>query len=168
MSTNATWTWTPSAPTTIGQYTATCSGARDSAGNVQTASAGVTINVVSTVANRADVSVTLSCPATARLNVVTTCTLTVRNAGPGTAQGIAAQIVLPKSLSGVAVNVGGTLTSTGALWKLTPLTANTSATLTVTVKPIAKGKVTATAGASSTTPDPNYLNNVATSSLSVT
>jgi hypothetical protein len=56
----------------------------------------------------------------------------------------------------------------GALWKLPTLAANTSAVLTVTVKPIATGKVVVVAGALATTPDPNYLNNVAISQVSVT
>lgn len=66
------------------------------------------------------------------------------------------------------MNAGGTLTRTGALWKLPPLAANTSTVLTVTVTPIATGQVLVAAAALATTPDPNYLNNVAVNRVSVT
>ena len=161
VATGATLSWTPTAPTTAGSFTATCAGARDGAGNLQNAPATITITVTSTVANRADVSTALSCPATMRLRVEASCTLTVRNTGPATATGVIGSMVLPRSLSVLAVSGGGTLTLIGVYWRVPSLAPSTSMTWTVSVRPVSTGTVAVGAAVLSTTPDPSYGNNLA-------
>lgn len=153
--------WTPTEPTTAGSFTATCSGARDGAGNLQNAPATVAITVTSTVANRADVSTALSCPATMRLRVEASCTLTVRNTGPATATGVIASIVLPRLLSVLTVSGGGRSTPNGVDWRVPSLAPSASVALTVSVRPVSTGTVAVGAAVLSTTPDPSYGNNLA-------
>jgi len=165
VATDATLTRTPTEPTTAGSFTATCSGASDGAGNLQNAPATIAITMTSTVANRADVSTALSCPATMRLLVVASCTLTVRNTGPATARSVVASIALPRSLTVLAVSDAGTSTSIGANWRVSSLAASTSVTSTVSVRPA--GTLAVGAAGLSTTRDPSYGNNFAAARVAV-
>ena len=156
---------TPPAGTTSFTYSVI---ATNTVGQATAGPFGVTVSAPPPTSTRADVSSTLSCPTTVRVNVNATCTLTVRNAGPATAKSVTAVLELPPTLSRVSVSNGGAWVHNVAKWTLSSLAANASATFTVTFKPVATKKVTIWAAAASLQPDPNYFNNVTSASETIT
>jgi hypothetical protein len=117
---------------------------------------------------KADISVALSCPASGKMNVAATCTLTVRNAGPAAAKPVWATLALPSTLGLVSSAGGGTTWHNIVTWKTATLAANGSQVFTVTFKPRTAGKALIGAAAVSGNPDPSWRNNVAVASLTLT
>jgi streptogramin lyase len=139
--------------------------------NVGHATAGpfkVTVTTPPPPSSRADLSAALSCPSNVKVNASATCTLTVHNSGPATAKGVLAALALPSGVSRLSVSSGGVWSHNIVTWTGTSLAANSSATFTVTFKPVTVGKVTIWAAALSTNPDPSYFNNVTSASVSIT
>jgi hypothetical protein len=118
------------------------------------------------VPHRADVSAALSCPAAITTGHQGTCTLTVANAGPVTAR-VTASILLPPNLATASCIPGCTRDPGTATWILPALASGAKATLTVTVRAGAPGRVTVLAEATSPTPDPDPPNNVATTRITI-
>ena len=90
---------------------------------------------VTTVVNTADVVTTKTGPATANGGASITYTLTVRNAGAGTATGIVLVDTLPATVTFVSASAGGTLGAGNVVtWPVIPTLANAATTTrTVTV-----------------------------------
>ncbi len=116
--------------------------------------------VVSPGAARADLSLQLGAPSTVRSGGVISVTMTVRNAGPNTADKFGAALLLPRGF--VVTNLGGgTKHGSLVLFKGTSLGSGQSITYTVTVRVDAKANVyrLLSAIALSSTKDPSYRNN---------
>ena len=123
-----------------------------------------------TLQERADLSVVKTGPATGRVGVAMTYTIKVTNGGPSSATGVAMKDTLPKN-AGYASSTTSQGSCSAAKGTVTcsigTLAAGATATITVTVKPTAKGAAVDTATVSSTSPtDPNQANN--TSSVTTT
>lgn len=107
------------------------------------------LSASTTVAERADLAVSLSAPATAYVGLPFDYTLTVQNLGLGSASGVAVQFTLPPgvaytsaSASGWSINAsGGVVSFTGG-----SLNAGGSATLTVSVTASSAATLTASVG----------------------
>jgi endo-1,4-beta-xylanase len=149
----------------VGTTTVTCT-AVDAAGN--TASRPTTFDVV-VAAPVADLRAVVSGPATVSHNRTATYRVTVTNAGPSTAEGLAVVLGTTglKKVDGGrggatgTVSVGGT-TLSGTRWAVPALASGTSVTFTVSGDVSAKkgGLVTAVAAATSGTTDPAVRDNV--------
>ena len=118
--------------------------------------------------DRADVSAALSCPAHVTTGDDATCTLTAANAGPVTAAGVTASILLPPNLTAASCTPQCTRDPSTATWALPLLAAGATATLTVTVRACAPGSATVLAEATTPTPDPDPYNNTATARVTIT
>jgi uncharacterized repeat protein (TIGR01451 family) len=123
-----------------------------------------------TLQERADLSVVKTGPATGRVGVAMTYTIKVTNGGPSSATGVVMKDTLPKN-AGYASSTASQGSCTAAKGTVTcslgTLAAGATATVTVTVKPTAKGAAVDTASVTSTSPaDPNQANN--TSSVTTT
>jgi uncharacterized repeat protein (TIGR01451 family) len=123
-----------------------------------------------TLQERADLSVVKTGPATGRVGVAMTYTIKVTNGGPSSATGVTMKDTLPKN-AGYASSTRTQGTCTAGKGTVTcslgNLAAGATATITVTVKPTAKGAAVDTATVTSTSPiDPNQANN--TSSVTTT
>jgi hypothetical protein len=116
---------------------------------------------------RADVSITLSCPSTVRINVSATCSATVRNAGPAIARNVVTVLTLPAALNVTSVSAGGVTVGNIVGWTQPQLAANASATFSVTVRSTSARRVTISGAVASRQPDPNYANNIASASIGV-
>ncbi len=96
---------------------------------------------------------------------------TVANFGPGTANGVVLYDTLPASLVNVSVTSSIGTASIGANNVVTAsigtLTAKTFATVTITGTVSQAGTLVDQAGASSTTFDPNYVNNTSSQTITV-
>lgn len=113
----------------------------------------------------ADVSITkVAAPDPSLVGGTLTYTLTASNAGPATATGVTVKDPLPATVSflsatpsqGSCGQSAGTVTC--VLGSLTP---GSSATITITVSPTAKGSLTNPASVTAFQPDPNPANNTA-------
>lgn len=139
--------------------------------SVGAASAGPFVVTVATpppTSRRADVSMTLSCPSTVRINTNATCTVTVRNAGPATARNVATAVTLPQALSVVSFTSGGVRVGNTLGWARPALAASASVTYRLTVKSSSARRVTILGAVASTTVDPNSANNTAAATVSIT
>jgi uncharacterized repeat protein (TIGR01451 family) len=153
-----------SSQTGTGQLTLTSS-CTDLAGNTATDSKTVT---VTQPANKADVQVKVSGPATGKRNTGYTYTVTTKNAGPGAAADVVSTVLLPSkatlvSSTGSPVRIGPLVT-----WTASSLASGASVSYTVTVKLPCTGTWVFGAAAASlptrtvpATPDPHLLNNIA-------
>jgi uncharacterized repeat protein (TIGR01451 family) len=155
-------TGTPPAGTTSFSYAVTATNV------VGTATAGpFTVTVTKPSAN-ADISATLTCPASMTVGGTGTCTLTVANAGPATATKVVAGVALPAALSETSCTSACARHANVFTWTLTSLASGASAKFTITIKADAKGKVLMLAAAASQNPDPEPLNNISTQQITIT
>jgi hypothetical protein len=154
----------------IGTTTVDCS-STDSADNTADASFTVTV-----VADKADLKVSISGPSSAKAGSKVTYTMTVTNAGPASATDLTA-LLGTSGLTGVSAGPSTKVASlkiaglalSGATWSLPSLGSGQSATfsLTGTAPTKAGASVTALGTASSTTPDPDQLNNISTAKTTI-
>lgn len=110
----------------------------------------------------ADVLVVKTAPAsTVMVHDPLTYTITVQNAGPGTAADLIITDVLPSSLTFVSATASqGDYVASSGKWQVGQLAKNALATLTITVTPTVEGSVVNTAAiGSDTSNDPNPANN---------
>ena len=141
--------------------------ASNSVGKTTAGSFSVTIVAASPSSSEADLSAALVCPTSVTVNVTASCVLTVHNAGPATAKSVSVTIALPSGLSPASASSGGTWSKNVAMWTSSSLASNSSATFTVTFKPVIPGTVNVFGRTWSSTPDPNYSNNVSMPSLTI-
>ncbi len=116
----------------------------------------------------ADVSLTLSCPATVAQHDVGTCSVSVRNAGPATAPSVTADVVLPFLLELESVPAGSTWSGNAGTWSLGDLGPGASAGFSLRFRAETPGSATVVSAVSSGEPDPTVANNAATASVAVT
>ena len=116
---------------------------------------------VTTVVNSANVVTTKTGPATANGGAAITYTLTVRNAGAGTATGIVLVDTLPATATFVSASLGGTLGAGNVVtWPVIAILANAATTTrTVTVTAPASGTLLDIAASTSTSVDPTPASN---------
>ena len=117
---------------------------------------------------RADISAALSCTARITAGRHGTCTLAVANAGPASAAGITASILLPANLTATSCTPRCTRDTSTATWPLPALTRGATATLTVTIRAGAPGRARVLAEAGAPTPDPDPYNNISTARVTIT
>jgi uncharacterized repeat protein (TIGR01451 family) len=131
-----------------------------------------TVTTTASIANIADLSVTLTGSATVQVGSATTYTAVVKNTGPNLATAAQLTIQLAQGLTpGTATGAGATCTGgASGLFTCTlgDLVAAKSATVTINATAAVAGTQTSTAAVSSTTTDSVTPNNSATSSTAVT
>ena len=145
------------------------------ANDVGSATAGPFAVPVATNSREADISAALSCPATVPVGMGATCTLTVANAGPAAARDVRATLALPRRFWRVSATGGGWWFDDDGwwfghedLWSVGSLAPGSSASFTVSFRPVDPGDGRVRAAAWSLNPDPNYANNMATATVDVT
>ena len=126
----------------------------------------VTVTTASSSSSKADVSAALSCPAEMTVGDTGTCTLTVANAGPGTASTVEAGVRLPAALSEVSCTSDCAVANVFT-WTLTGLASGDSAQFAVTVKASAAGRARVLAAAISQNCDPNPRNNISVQQITI-
>ncbi len=111
----------------------------------------------------ADLSLTMSGPATSAVDRSVTYDVTVRNSGPDTATGVAVRDALPAGLQLVSAAVGQVACATGAVvvCPVGTLASGGSASLTIVATTAEPGVHTNTATVSGAQADPNASNNAA-------
>jgi hypothetical protein len=152
-------------PKTTGTSTFTVQAA-DAENPAQTATKQLSITVV---ANKADLSVSVTGPASVKAGSTVSYTVTVTDRGPAPAAQLTA-VLATAGLTGLTPGAGGVTktvtiagtTLTGSAWSVASLAAGQSVTFTVTGTAPVKTGVTAgaTGGALASTPDPDLLNNL--------
>ncbi len=157
-------TGTPPSGTTSFSYAVT---ATDPAGTSTAGPFTVTVSTASSSAGRADISAALSCPADMTVDGTGTCTLTVANAGPGTASMVEAGVRLPADLSEVSCTSSCARHANVFTWTLTGLASGASAQFSVTVKASAAGRAWVLAAATSQNCDPNPRNNISVQQVTI-
>ena len=157
-------TGTPPSCTTSFSYAVT---ATDPAGTSTAGPFTVTVSTASSSAGRADLSAALSCPASMTVDGTGTCTLTVANAGPGTASTVEAGVRLPFALSEVSCTSDCGVHANVFTWTLTGLASGDSAQFAVTVKASAAGRARVLAAAISQNCDPNPRNNISVQQVTI-
>ena len=121
-----------------------------------------------TTSHDADISASLSCPATVPLRTVASCTLTIANAGPAVARFVAAGISLPHRFWRVSATPGARWFGTTGVWFLRTLPAGSTASYSVSFRDWRPGQGWVWAVGVSRSPDPDHSNNVATATVTVT
>ena len=118
----------------------------------------------------ADLSVTLSGPATATTGSAITYTATIRNLGPNQAQGVAAALTLDASLivNSVTASQGSCGTGSAFSCNLGNLANGANATVTVNATPTTSETIESIAAVDSISYDPTTSNNQATASTNIT
>ena len=155
-------TGTPPSGTTSFSYAVT---ATNLAGTV---TAGpFTVTVTATTSSKADISAVLSCPADMTVGGTGTCTLTVANAGPGTASMVVASVRLPAALSEVSCSSDCARHANVFTWSLSALADGASAQFSITAKANAAGRVPVLAAAASRNCDPSPRNNVSIQQITI-
>jgi hypothetical protein len=154
-------TGTPPSGTTTFTYTVT---ATSTAG---TATAGPFTITVTKPSPNADLSAALACPTAMTVGGTGTCTLTVANAGPATTTKVIAAVALPAALSQTSCTPGCTRHANVYTWTLASLASRASAAFTITLKASKTGTAPVLAAAASQNPDPNPLNNITISQISI-
>jgi uncharacterized repeat protein (TIGR01451 family) len=129
-----------------------------------------TATVTIDVPARADLSVTVSAPSSAKTGSSFTYTVKLTNNGPDPASGIVTAFYVPSGLKVTSVSSGARQGLGLYTWSVTTLAPSASLTFTVTVQVTARAGSTlsATAATVGSSLDPNLLNNVATASTKVT
>jgi hypothetical protein len=160
-------------PKTAGTATFTVR-ATDAGHPAQTATRQLTLTVA---ADRADLAVSVTGPATVKAGATVTYTFTVTDKGPAPAAGLTA-VLGTAGLTGVHASAGGATKTvtifgvklTGSSWTAASLAPGQSDTFTVTgTAPATAGKTaSATGGALATTPDPVILDNISLASTKTT
>ena len=154
-------TGTPPSGTTTFTYTVT---ATSTAG---AATAGPFTITVTKPSPNADISAALACPTAMTVGGTGTCTLTVANAGPATTTKVIAAVALPAALSQTSCTPGCTRHANVYTWTLASLASRASAAFTITLKASKTGTAPVLAAAASQNPDPNPLNNITISQISI-
>jgi hypothetical protein len=154
-------TGTPPAGTTSFAYTVTATNVAGAA------TAGPFTVTVTKPSPDADISAALACPASMTMGGTGTCTLTVANSGPATASKVAAAVLLPAALSETACTASCARHANVFTWALASLASGASANFAITVQASAAGKAVVLAAAASQNPDPNPLNNIAISQITI-
>jgi uncharacterized repeat protein (TIGR01451 family) len=157
-------TGTPPSGTTSFVFAVT---ATDSAGTSTAGPFTVTVTTGASTGSRADISGAVSCPATMTVGDTGSCTLTVANAGPGTASMVEAGVLLPPALSEVSCSASCARHANVFTWTLAGLASGASATFTVTVKADAAGRVTVLGAATSQNCDPSPWNNFSVQHITI-
>ena len=118
----------------------------------------------------ADLSVSLSAPATGTTGTSVSWVATVSNLGPNSAEGAVLAITLDPSLTitSVTASQGSCATGTTFTCDLGNLANGANATVTVNATPTSAGSLAGTANVSSTSYDPALANNQSTSTTTVT
>jgi trimeric autotransporter adhesin len=118
----------------------------------------------------ADLSVSLSAPATAATGTAVSWVATINNVGPNTAQGARLVMNLDSSLiiNSVTASQGACGTGTAFTCDLGNLANGASTAVTVSATPSNSGTLAGVASVSSTSYDPTLANNQSTSSTTVT
>ncbi len=127
-----------------------------------------TVTVSPASAAKADLSVALSCPATARLHATVTCTVRVKNAGPYTALNVLTTVVLPSNFTSPVPSAGGKNYGGIELWSAASLASGASVSYSVTATVAKTGTVSIAALTVSNNVDPTLLDNVAIVSTKLT
>jgi len=157
-------TGTPPSGTTSFSYAVT---ATDPAGTSTAGPFTVTVTTASSSSSKADVSASLSCQADMTVGDTGTCTLTVANAGPGTASMVEVGVLLPWALSEVSCTSDCAVHRNVFTWTLTGLASGGSAQFSVTVKASAAGRARVLAAAISRNCDPDPRNNVSVQQITI-
>ncbi len=116
---------------------------------------------------QADISASLACPATVHVRTVASCTLTVANAGPATARLVRAGISLPFRLWPLSAP-GSLWFGDSGLWLVHTLAPGASVAFTVSFRALVPGRDSVLAVALSENPDPNFANNLARATVTIT
>jgi hypothetical protein len=132
---------------------------------------------ITVAANKADLTVSVTGPASATAGAQVTDTITVTDKGPAAASKVTVELDTV-GLAGVKPSAGGStksltvlgITLTATTWSLATLAPGQQVTFTVTGTVPAKGVKTASAAglALSNTPDPDLLNNAGATSTKIT
>jgi uncharacterized repeat protein (TIGR01451 family) len=141
--------------------------ATSSAGSATAGPFTVAVTSPPPASTRADVSVSLSCPRSAKVGVTTSCKVTVKNSGPATAKNVWVALALPYSLRLVSTSSGQSWWHNVVTWKTSSLSSRASKTFTVTFKPLFSGRSTLIAGTASSNPDPKWSNNATAKSITI-
>jgi uncharacterized repeat protein (TIGR01451 family) len=139
--------------------------ATNNAGSVTTGP--FTVTVSSTQGLGAGLSVALSCPAGASAGSPVSCTVTVNNNGPNTAQNVIVWVSIPAGLGNVSLSNGGNLYGQWGYWNVTSLATKATASFTVNGTATVSNtsaKMTAIV-VSTVNPDSKFADNVATVSM---
>ncbi len=128
----------------------------------------VTVDPAVTNSRDADISASLSCPATVPVWTVASCSLQVANAGPASAHFVTADIALPRGFWRVSASHGGWWFGNAGMWFVGSLNPGSSATFTVGFRATRPGHQSVVAAGLSASPDPNYANNVVVAHIDVT
>ncbi|GAA1849642.1 hypothetical protein GCM10009836_31780 [Pseudonocardia ailaonensis] len=128
-----------------------------------------TEKVVASGPVRADVVTTLTVPATAAPGTTFTATLTLTNNGPFTSTGISTALTFQGTGLTVLSAPGGIKSTTSVVYVGTKLDAGRSVSFPVTVQvaKTAKGTVPVQAASAAQVQDPNMLNNIARTSITL-
>ncbi len=125
--------------------------------------------VTASVANRADLQIAISGPASAGDGATFAEKVAVTNLGPATAKDVVTALIAPPGVT--IANPGGSSVLGSVLdWTATAIAAHATTTYTVSFKVAAHTSaraVIAVATASLQTPDPNYANNAATTTITL-
>ncbi|MGA8940177.1 MAG: IPT/TIG domain-containing protein, partial [Acidobacteriaceae bacterium] len=118
----------------------------------------------------ADLSISLTAPATAATGTAISYAAKVTNAGPNAAVGATLSASLDPSLivNSVTASQGSCTTATTFVCDIAGLGSGASVTVTVNATPTSSGTLSATASVSSSSYDPKLSNNQATASTTVT
>ena len=141
--------------------------ATNDVGNVTAGPFTVTVSP-GTTSPDADISATLSCPATVQVRTLASCTLTVTNTGPAAAKFVAAGVSLPFRFWRASATPGGLWFDNTGVWFRRSLPSGSSATYTVSFRAWRPGRGWVWAAGQSRSPDPDQANNVATATVTVT
>jgi hypothetical protein len=95
------------------------------------------------------------------VQTVATCSLVVTNAGPSTACSVLAALALPRSSTRTAATNGALWLGSNTLWFAGSIAPGSSDRFTVCLRVALPGWATVAGAALSTSPDPNYANNLA-------
>lgn len=137
----------------------------DQAGNIDYKPAAQVQQSFTVLPVNADSSVTLNCPSTVSVNSTVTCTITVTNDGPATANDVNLSVVFPSSLTSPSLSGGGTISGQTITWSALSLASGASTTLTFSATASAAGKARFNAALLQTSPDPSMSNNIAEATI---
>lgn len=155
-------------PSTADTYSVTIS-ATDNGGTSGTASFTWTIqSATGKTHGKADIAATLSCPPSLKLGGAGTCTLTVSNNGPATANKVVATVAVSASLTESGCRTGCTQRGSVITWSQPFLADGASVRETITVRAVGTGPALVSAAAGSASTDPDLSNNTSLAIVMIT
>lgn len=113
----------------------------------------------------AETSVVMTCPASAHIGDIVSCTITATNNGPAAAKNVNLTVLVPESLNSVSVSGGATLSGQTITWTTPSLASGDSETINVSGTASTASKTQFNASLLQTSPDPTSSNNIANSTL---